>query len=84
MLQLQTERYEEYHLSQNEPGCTARVAFSSTQARQVSLLRLARRFTRTLSLVFEDALADALKRLKAAPERCDSDLGDEVTSKCAV
>src|SRR5258708_6733429 len=46
------------------------------QARQERLLRLAWQFTRTLGLVFGDATADALRRLKAAPERRGSVLGD--------
>jgi len=50
------------------------------QARQERLLRLAWQFTSTLGLVFGDTTADALKRLKAAPERRGSGLGDEVTT----
>lgn len=40
--------------------------------------------TRTLGLVFGDATADALTRLKAAPEQRCSGLGDSDTSKCTV
>lgn len=50
------------------------------QARQERLLRLAWQFTRTMGPVFGDATAEALKRLKAAPERRGSGLGDEVTT----
>ena len=54
---------------------------SVNQARQERLLRLAWQFTRTLGPVCGDATADALKRLKAAPERRGSGLGDEVTTR---
>jgi hypothetical protein len=50
------------------------------QARQERLLRLAWQFTRTLGPVFGDAIADTLKRLKAAPERRGSGLEEEVTT----
>jgi hypothetical protein len=50
------------------------------KSRQERLLRLAWQFTRTLGPGFVDTTADALKRLKAAPERRGSGLRDEVTT----